>query len=254
MLLAAAPGGAARAETYTFAVQPILSPQHTRAVFEPLADYLGERIGEPVVLLTAVNFVAYWEMMKKGRYDLLLDAAHFTDFRIKRMGYRVLARVPDTVSLTLVTGGDLLVFEPEELIGRRLATLGSPSMPAVRANQLFPNPIRLPVMVDYANSDAAIKALLTGQVASALIPSPLVGNFPDLNTVLTTDPIPHIAMSASPRVPAAVAERIRAALLDMENSTAGRRALDAIRLPPFVPASAETYDGYSRLLDGVWGY
>jgi len=204
--------------------------------------------------VTALNFVTYWETMKKGDYDLVLDAAHFTDFRVKRLRYRVLVRIPDTVSLTLVTAGDLLIFEPEELIGRKLGTLGSPSMPAVRANELFPNPTRLPVFVDFANVTDTVRALLDGDVVGAIIPSPLVQNYPELNTVLTTDPIPHIALSASPQVPGAVASRIRDALVNIDRTPAGRRTMEALRLAPFIAATSRSYDGYAQLLDGVWGY
>ncbi len=244
----------AQAQSYSLVVQPILTPQQTSKAFTPLTSYLSRATGADIRLVTALNFVTYWETMKKGDYDLILDAAHFTDFRIKRLGYRVLVRIPDTVSLTLVTAGDLLIFEPEELIGRRFGTLGSPSMPAVRANQLFPNPTRLPVFIDFANATDTVRALLDGEIDGAIIPSPLVQNYPELNTVLTTDPIPHIALSASPQVPAAMANRIREALLTIDRTPAGRRTMEALRLAPFVPATSGSYDGYAQLLDGVWGY
>ena len=242
------------AQSYSLVVQPILTPRQTSEAFAPLTSYLSQQTGADIRLVTALNFVTYWETMKKGDYDLILDAAHFTDFRIKRLRYRVLARIPDTVSLTLVTAKDLLIFEPEELIGRKLGTLGSPSMPAVRANQLYPNPTRLPVFVDFANATDTVQALLDGEVAGAIIPSPLVQNYPELNTVLTTDPIPHIALSASPQVPAALANRIRQALLNIDRTPTGRRTMEALRLAPFIPANSRSYDGYAQLLDGVWGY
>ena len=244
----------AQAQTYSLVVQPILPPRQTSQAFTPLANYLSTTTGANIRLVTALNFVTYWERMKKGEYDLVLDAAHFTDFRVKRLRYRVLVRIPDTVSLSLVTAGDLLIFEPEELIGRKLGTLGSPSMPAVRANQLFPNPTRLPVFVDFANATDTVRALLDGEIAGAIIPSPLVQNYPELNTVLTTDPIPHIALSASPQVPNALAERIREALISIDRKPAGRRTMEALRLAPFVSATSGSYDGYAQLLDGVWGY
>ena len=92
----------AHAQTYSLVVQPILTPAQTSKAFAPLAAYLSQQTGITIRLQTALNFVTYWETMKKGEYDLVLDAAHFTDYRIKRQGYRVLARIPDTVSLTLV--------------------------------------------------------------------------------------------------------------------------------------------------------
>ncbi len=258
LLLVAACAGAlvppaARAETYTFVVQPILPPAQTRAAFQPLADYLSRATGQQIRLVTAVNFLAYWARMKRGDYDLILDAAHFTDWRVKNMDYVVLAKIPDTVSYSLVTGEDTLVLEPTELIGKTVATIGSPSLGAVRLSQLFPNPLRQPVAVEVDNSRQAIDAVLKGRAVAAIVPSPLVGAFP-LNVVTTTDPVPHIAMSASPDVPEPVRKAIRKALVEADRTPAGQAMLKAINFPRFVPADAKVYDGYARLLEGVWGY
>ena len=74
-----------------------------------------------VKLVTAVNFLAYWETMKKNNtYDLIVDAAHFTDYRAERMGYSVLAKIPDVVSYTIVTSQDADVLEARDLIGKTI--------------------------------------------------------------------------------------------------------------------------------------
>jgi len=251
-LFAAAGAGAlapapSRAESYTFVVQPILPPAQTRKAFQPLADYLSQATGQEIRLVTAVNFLAYWARMKRGEYDLVLDAAHFTDWRVKNMGYVVLAKIPDTVSYSLVTDESTLVLEPSELVGKRLATIGSPSLGAVRLAQMFPNPLRQPVAIEVDNSRQAIEAVLKGRAVAAIVPSPLVGAFP-LNVVTTTEPVPHIAFSASPEVPPGEA------LVTAERTPAGQAMLKAINFPRFEPADAQLYDGYARLLEGVWGY
>lgn len=248
------PGGSASADEYNFVVQPILPPQQTRKAFQPLADYLSKATGQKIKLITALNFLTYWETMKKGeKYDLILDAAHFTDYRIKRMDYTVLAKIPDTVSYTLVTNEETLVIEPDELIGKTVATTGSPSMGAVRLMQMFPNPLRQPVALEVNNSMDAIQLVLKGKAVGAIVPSPLVGNFP-LNTVVTTEPTPHIALSAAPTVPKEVQDAIRKALLEADKTGAGKAMLQAINFPRFEPATAERYDGYAKHLQGVWGY
>jgi len=43
---------------------------------------------------------------KKKGFDLALDTAHATDYRIKNQGYTVLAKPPDTASFSIVTGED----------------------------------------------------------------------------------------------------------------------------------------------------
>ncbi|NIP71696.1 MAG: phosphate/phosphite/phosphonate ABC transporter substrate-binding protein [Gammaproteobacteria bacterium] len=82
----------------------------------------------------------------------------------------------------------------------------------------------------------------------------MVGAFSYLYTVQTTPQIPHMALSASPRVPEDAQRAIRDALINAGNSRGGRQLLDHLRFQGFEPASPEIYEGYARLLQGVYGY
>jgi len=242
------------ADTYTFVVQPFLPSAETKKAYTPMADYLSKQTGHDIKLVTSPNFLAYWQTMKKGGYDLVLDAAHLTDYRANKMNYRVLAKVLDVVSLSLVTGEDVFVFEPGELVGKRIASLASPSRGAVVLEEFFPNPIRQPVIVEVTNAQDAVKSVLEGKASGAIIPSPLVGGFPQLNVVTTTDQWPHIALSASSRVPADVAKKIQDAMINASKTPAGQKMLEDINLPGFELADAARYKGYEKTLKGVWGY
>lgn len=247
--------GIAAAEPFNLVVQPIQSPEVTQEAFEPLTQYLSEATGQRIRLVTARNFVAYWETMKKKeQYDLVLDAAHLTDYRVKRMDFTPLAKVTSVVSIALVTHQDNPIFEPKELIGKRIAAQASPSIVAVRLAQMFPNPLRQPVIVRVNNSVEAAQKVRDGNASGALIPTRMVGGFPFLYTVQTTPQLPHMALSASPRVPPEVQASIRKALLEADDSPGGRELLDHLRFEGFEPASVEAYDGYADLLRGVYGY
>jgi phosphonate transport system substrate-binding protein len=253
LICSAQPGAAA--DGYTLVVQPLIPPAAQRQAYGPLVRYLSERSGYPIRLVTARNFVTYWERMRRpGAYDLILDAAHFTAFRIARMGYRPLAKLPDVVSFSLITDEDTLIFSPDELVGKRVATLASPSLGALRLTTLFPNPVKQPLIVATDDSRAAVDSLLAGEVVAAVIPTPIARDYDTINTVLTTEQVPHMALSASPEVPAEVQSALREALLDADRQPTGRRALARARLAGFEPASTSIYRGYDRLLSGVWGY
>lgn len=245
----------ARPAEYTLVVQPVLPKDDLIRAYTPLAQYLSRQTGEQIRLVTAPNFVSYWERCKQpGTYDLVLDAAHLTAFRMERMGYEPLAKLPDVVSFSLVTGPDTLIFDADELVGKKLATLGSPSLGAVSLGQLFPNPMRQPVLVEVDDSTVAVQKVLSGEVVAAMIPTPLVQANPGLNTVTTTEQVPHMALSAGPDVPPAVKARIRQALVEAGGSPDGQAMLRQVNLPGFEPASPQQYQGYSELLEGVWGY
>jgi len=244
-----------QAATYTFVVQPIYSPQKTIEAFTPLTKYLSNKTGHTIKLVTTINFLSYWQTMRKpGKYDFILDAAHLTDYRLKRMNFKVLAKRADAVSYTLVTNENSAIIDPEELIGKSLATIGSPSLGMLRLEEMFPNPLRQPVIIEVDNSLDSIKKVLNGKAQAAIVPTPMVGNYPNLLTIVTTEQVPHTAVSAAPNVPADVRTAVRKALIDADKTEDGKAMLAAINFPAFQKTNAAAYEGFAGLLEGVWGY
>lgn len=245
----------AHADQYKLLIQPILSKQRTETFYKPLADYLSQVTGHDIKVVGMSNFLAYWNAMRKGNdYQLILDAAHFTDFRIKRNNYTVLVKVNDTVTYSLITGEDDLLFDPEELTSKTIATVTSPSLGGVRLYQLFDNPLRQPIIRETTNFIDALKLLKEKKAFAALVPTPLINGDATVNTVLTTDPVPHMALSASSSVDALTQEKIKLALLKMGETPEGLDLLQQLNLKGFEAASSETYDGQIELLAEVFGY
>jgi len=247
---------AGQAAEYTLAIQPILPQEDLKKRFQPLADYLSQETGQTITITTQRNFLYYWTKMRKGKkgFDLVLDAAHFTDYRVKTQGYTVLAKLPDTVSFSIVTREDNFILDEEELIGLRVATMPSPSLGALRLEELFPNPMRTPTYIWERNTTVAVEKILSGKIDAAIIPTRLASTYNNLNIVLTTEPVPHMGLSASPNVPTEITEKIRQALLTATTKENGRQMLLKLKMNSFEPASSETYDGYSDLLKEVFGY
>lgn len=258
---AAAPADVLKAETgdLVMIIQPILNEEQTQRAYQPLAEYLSKIAGKRVVIRTLPNFVAYWETMRLvNAYDLVLDAAHFTDYRIQKLGFKVLAKIPDTVSYSLIVGAGALVIDPIELIGKTVATPGAPSVGAARLNAMYPNPVRQPVIVDSGTAEEGIQMLVKNKVQAAMVPTPLVSQQMaqggGISVVATTDPIPHIALSAAPRLNAEVREKIRAALVNAPNTEDGKKMLKDINFERFDPANEKIYAGQGTLLKEYWGY
>ena len=240
----------ALAGEWFLSIQPVLSKERIQKAYQPLAEYLTRQTGETIRIRAHRNFLAYWASLQKmDGFDFVLDAAHLTDFRLQKMGYHLLARLPDTVSFSLVTRDDNLIFEVEELLLKKVATLAPPSIGALRLLQLFPDPMRQPRIVYARDSEDAAMRVINGQAFAAMIPTALVSRYDNLNTVLTTEPLPHMGFSASPEVPETVRTRVEQALLRASLTPAGQKMLEKLNLPGFVPARPEDYKGYSRLLD-----
>lgn len=260
-LLLAFPGQTALAadEGLVLAIQPILDREQTERAFRPLCDHLGKATGRACRLYTAPNFLAYWEAVRRGTdFNLALDAAHFTDYRAQRLGFEVLAKVPDTVSYTVVTRSADLIFDHSELVGKRVATLGIPSVGATYLNALYANPIRQPFPVEVADAEAGIRTLLAGRAFAAILPTPIIAQQmaagAPISVVLTTDAIPHIALSAAPSLPPALRAQIRQAALAAHQTPDGQAMLRAIGFEKFDPADAGLYRGQAKKLEQYYGY
>ena len=247
---------ASQAAEYTLAIPPILPQEELKKSFQPLADYLSKTSGHTITITTQRNFLFYWTKMRKKKkgFDLVLDAAHFTDFRTKNQGYTVLAKMPDTISFSIITHEDIFLFDAEDLIGLSVATMHSPSIGSLQLEKLFPNPMRMPHYIWEHNTTTTIEQVLSGKADAAIIPTRLAATYDNLNTVMTTEPMLHMGLSASPEVPAEVAEKIRLALLNASTTVEGQKMLSLLKVDKFEAADNTTYDGYSDLLKEVFGY
>lgn len=242
-----------------FVIQPILSEEQTRRAFQPLADYLARATGKRIVIRTLPNFLAYWEVVRQDSgYQLVLDAAHFTDYRVQKLGFKVLAKLPDTVSYSLIVGSDALVIDPAELIGKTIATTGAPSIGAARLNAMYPNPVRQPIIVDSGTAEEGLEMVLKNKALAAIVPTPLVSQRMaqggGISVVTTTEPMPHIAFSASPKLDAGTREKIRNALVNATQTDDGRKMLKEVNFERFDPANEQIYTGQGSILKEYWGY
>lgn len=239
----------------SLSIQPILPKAEIVRVYQPLADYLSRQTGHNIKIKAHSNFLTYWSNLTRMKgFDLVLDAAHFTDYRVLKKNYEILAKLPDTVSFSIVTHEDDMVFEIEELILQKVATTVSPSVGAIRLSGLFPDPMRQPKFIYAKNMNEAIQMIRDKQIFAAIIPSVMIPLFTDLNTVLSTQSLPHMAFSASPEVPPEVKVAIQNALLLAKNTTEGQAMLAKLNFSAFERTSAEEYKGYSSLLKNVLGY
>lgn len=243
------------ADPLVLVVQPINSQETTQAKYGPLVEYLSKRTGRPVVLKPVSNYMSFWGMTRRtDQFDLALDAAHMTSYRIAAHHDRVIAKVQSQVSYSVVTRDDSMILDMDELMGKRVATLPSPGLGAIRLLNMYPNAARQPVLVIAWNSEDAISKLRSGQVSAAIIPSPLVATFEGLSVVEITEQVPAPAFSVSDKVSAQTANALRTVLLNMTQDERGQAILKAARISGFEAASDQDYADYHHLLDGVWGY
>lgn len=255
VILALFISSAVSAEQYTLSIQPTLPKNAVMESYQPLADYLSKQTGHKIKIKAYRNFFTYWQKMKNSDdFDLVLDAAHFTDYRASNKNYTVLAKIPNTVSFSVVTLDDVLLFDIDDLVLEKIATMTSPGLGGIRLYEIFHNPTRLPIQVTVNDSNEAVNAIVQGRAVAAIIPTPLVNNYDYLNTVMTTKSVPHMAFSASPNVPEVVQHDIQNALLKASSSKDGQAMLKQLNLKKFEPTNGKEYAGYASLLKDIFGY
>lgn len=242
------------AKELTLLIQPILDAKRTITLYAPLAEYLSKQTKTKIRIVATENFLAYWNLMRQTRHDLVLDAAHFTDYRVKQHNYEILAKIKDTVTYSLITNEEDVFFDEQELIAKRIATVSSPSLGGIHLEQLYNNPARLPQLVNTPTFNKALEILKSRQADAAMVPTPLINGDVSVNTILVTKPTPHMAISASLRVSRSIKQKIKKALLDTKNVPGGEEMRQSMNIAGFERARNTTYDGYSVLLTGVWGY
>ena len=240
-------------------VAPLLGEAETRTQYQPLCDYLASAARLPCRISTRPNFLLYWEMMRRGKeYNLILDDAHFTDYRAQKMGYVVLAKIPNTVTYSLIVPRAAKLDDPARLVGRRIATLGIPSMGAAQLNGLFTQPSKQPIPVEVDSAADGFALLREDKVAAAILPTPLVREEivrgAPFRVLLSTAPLPHMGFSAAPDISPELRQVLRQALLNAHKTDAGRAMLTRIGLARFDPANATVYAGQGRILKEYWGY
>ena len=253
--------GTVRAEVteLVLGVAPLLNEAETRIQFQPLCHYLSVAASLPCRVSTRPNFLLYWENMRRGKeYNLILDDAHFTDYRAQKMGYKVLAKIPDTVTYSLIVPRTAKIHDPARLVGRRIATLGIPSMGAAQLNGLFTQPSKQPIPVEVDSTEEGFNLLRDGKVMAAIMPTPLVREEimrgAPFRALLSTAPIPHMGISAAPEISPELQKVLRLALLNAHKTDTGRAMLTRIGLERFDPANATVYAGQGRILKEYWGY
>ena len=220
-----------------------------------LAAHLSRRVAMPIHLRVADHVLDHWIRVRRdGGADLVVDEAHFTDYRAGRFDYRVIARVAGTQSFHLLARRSDALRGPEDLWARRVAAVPAPSLAALRLLDLFAHPIRAPILQVATSHRHALELLAAGEVQAAFVPVGWRLGGAEFAVVLESEETPGMAVSLSPRVGAETEAAIRDALL-------GRTAPDSrggtgtpVAALRFEAAGTERYSGYARLLRGTFGY
>ena len=248
------------ATTYILSSAPRGSRASETADYAPLARYLSQVTGQKIVYQYPQNWLTYAHNMQQNRYDILFDGPHFVSWRIQHLNAVPLVKLPQPhIWLVLRKAGDHTLTSISSLAGHTVCAPAPPNFGALVLESMFPNPLEQPFIVQTKGWKAGYDGVLAGQCEATIVPDTNYKRFdPDGSherILFQHAPYPNQAITASARIPVAMRQQMRAALL----SSQGETVLAALRKryakdKEFVPAHRAEYAGIDQILKGVWGF
>lgn len=254
----AAPGESPAA--YTFGVAPQFDQRKLFATWKPVLDALTEATGEPFRFRSAGAVPEFEQAVAKGSYDFIyVNPYHLYRERL-RQGYIPLVRDVTPLRGVVAVRKDSGIRGLADLDGKLLAV---PSPNAIGASMLIQaelervHGVRVRIVNAKSHSSAYLYAINKLSDAAGGVEKTLAEQEPAirdaLRVVYRTGDFPSHPIAAHPRVPEALRERVRQALLKLSADPAGRAVLHEIPISRAVPASFKDYEAFRALdLDAYW--
>ena len=241
--------------TYTFGVVPEYSVTLLARISMPVLDALRAKSGLRLRFATAPDIPTFARRLAAGEYDFaFMDPYQYTIFH-QHPGYQVFAKEKDRLlEGIVVVRRDAPYRELADLKGQTLVFPAPASFAAtllVRANFTRQGIAITPKFVSfhdsvYLNVARGFYPAGGGMVRSFERLEPEVRD--QLRILWTSQPFPPNAFAAHPRIPAAVVDRLRQAMLNLDNDAAGRAALEKISFTKgFTTARDSDYDAVRAL-------
>lgn len=228
----AADAGAVSKGELTFGIVPSFSTRVLFAKYEPLRNYLEQRLGQPVRLYTATDFKTFYIKTRNKQYDLVFIAPHLARLAQRQANMVPLARYSQNVNPILAVPKDSTINQAEELRGKSVAII-DPWALATLAGVNWMRMHGLEPKQDYqlvnaTSHDSAIRSFGQGNNAAAFalrqgiqqLPEILRGN---VKVAAEMGEWPGAMFMASPKLSALQIGKLKVALLEFAATQEGQQ-------------------------------
>ena len=238
---------------------PRETPEAGLKLYGPLAEFLSKAIGEKVEYRHPDNWGIYQGLMTKGEYDLVFDGPHFVSWRIQRLKHEPLAALSGKLGFVVVAQqDDSQVRAVKDLAGKKVCGHAPPNLATLTLFDQFSNPSRQPRLFETKGFDGAYQGLLAGKCVGTVLPleahKKLEGAIARTRVLHTSEMYTNQALTAGPRVSAAVRQKIAQAMLEAQVKMASRQIAATFGGSEFVAVTKADYAGYDGLLKNTWGF
>jgi phosphonate transport system substrate-binding protein len=267
-LAAVSPSVPAVEQNLAMGVFPRYNATETITMYTPLADYLTERIGRKVTLVTSKDFDAFWRGVEEQRYDIV----HYNQFQYIRSAqtYKVIAHTQEfgksAVAGAVYVRKDSGITQLSQLRGRTIIFGGGKdammSYVAPRFLLMEAGLKESDFKSEFAvNPPNALLALYHRQADAAgggdiLMDLPIVKNAinpQELRILATTEPLLFLPWAVKRTMAPRLREAIQAALTELGRGERGKHVLKAAKTTSIESAEDKDYVPHRRMTEAVFG-
>jgi len=249
-------------------VFPRRNSAETAKLFTPMAEYLGERLGRKVTLVTSKNFDSFSKAVTEQRYDIV----HYNQYHYIRSAqtYQVIAHIEEfgksTIAGALYVRKDSGITDLAQLRGRTVMFGGGEDamISYIASRYLFlqaglrkdafkslfaVNPPNAILALNRRQSDAAGAGdgvLELPEVRNAI-------NTDELTALAVSAPLLQLPVAVKRDLPAKLRASIQSILVDLKNSEAGRQVLKSAIMTGMGKAGDRDYDPHREMAAAVFG-
>lgn len=258
-----APGGPARAtdtQPLEVGIIPTLSTRTILSTYQPMRDYLAERLERPVVLVTAPDYRAFIARTGQREYRIVVTAPHFARLAQLESGYVPLVRVKRELRGIIVVRRDSGIASLADLRGKTIATPEHLAIVTMLGEQLLQKeglePGRDVDVRHYQSFNSAMLAVHGGKASAAVTAETALRQMApevreSLHQIAATTPVPHVMYLAHPQTSAEEVRQLRTLLTTFQQQPAGAaffKRTGFVGLEPPTPEQLRALDPYVVLL------
>jgi len=231
----------------------------TAQIWNPILHYVSRKVGVPLVLAMGKAAPETTERTVAGEYDFAYSNHLFTPER-EKLGFQVIARLNrPAIASQIVVAADAPLRVLADLAGKAVAFPSREAFVGYHVPRLALGRAGIEVKASFGgNQEGAMQQLAAGAADAAAVNDQVMRAFAARHgfryrVLWASEPYPDLAVMAHRRVPAAMVEKVRTALLGMRHDAEGRAALDAANAIvknaeplAFVAATEADYAPYRR--------
>ncbi len=119
--LASWTASAASTDALRMGLFPNLSTRLLLETYQPMREFLEQRLGRPVILFTAPDFNSFVSRTQSGEYDLVVTAPHFARLAQTESGYQPLFSYRNNITAAIVVAKNSRFTDLNALKGQKIA-------------------------------------------------------------------------------------------------------------------------------------